>query len=124
MANIQFFTLGGRDWSPNIDIQNFEVNQQVQAKEWQDANYRYHREDQRTRITGSFSIGFYKAADFAAWQQAMQGRQQGYYSASVHVNNLGQVESSDFFISAPLTVKRDELNGRFWASGTVTIEEC
>ena len=121
---VAFFTFGGTDWSPHIDKQNYDVNQKTEYTQWQDGNRRYHREDLRTRITGKFNIGFKKQTDYDAWMAAMENRVQGYYTATLHVNNLDDVVETDVFLTAPLIVKRDEINGRFWAYGTVTVEEC
>ena len=119
----QLFLMAGRDWSAHIDVQNYNVNQQIQYSEWQDANYKYHRDDQRARITGSFNIGFSNQADYDAFMAAMENRRQGKYAATVHVNNLDDAVQSEYFIAAPMIVKRDELNSRFWATAAVTIEE-
>lgn len=120
-----FFKIGTTDLTNYADIQNFSINKQDVVQEWTDGNWIVHREIARTRISGSFQLGF---KDATAWSNFLtlltsQKNAAGYYPVTVYVNNTGAAETINAFLDLQTEGKWDLLNSRFWRIVTVNVME-
>ncbi len=120
-----FFKIGSTDLTNYADIQNFDVNQEDVYQEWTDGNWIHHREVVRTRIQGTFQLGF---KDQAAWDafctlQNTARHKAGFFPVTVWVNNLGVTATIDAFLDITGSGKWDLLNNRFWRVITIHITQ-
>lgn len=123
--NIVFFKIGTTDLTEYADIQNHNINQEDVYQDWTDGNWIAHREIVRTRISGSFQLGF---KDSTAWEAFLallstQRNAAGYYPVTVYVNNTGAEETINAFLDLQATGKWDITNSRFWRVVTVNVTE-
>ena len=120
-----FFQIGAVDLTPWEDIQNHAVNKDPVFETWTDGNWITHRVVARTRVAGSLTLGFYKAADFAAFRAALAAAQdpEGFYPVTVYCANTGTTETVDAFLDLAGADKWDLANGRQWQTVAVQIEE-
>lgn len=119
------FKIGSTDITDFMDTQNYSVNQCDVYTEWEDGNGTRHRDVYRTRISGTFSLGFKTAAQYQAFQTLLSTNRQtgGYYPVTAYVNNTGVTDDYSVYLTMENITKRDELNGRVWYQTTVTVEE-
>lgn len=120
-----FFKIGNTDLSEFADIQNFNINQEDIYEEWTDGNWIFHREIVRTRISGSFKLGFRTETDWTAFLTliAAEKTAAGYFPVTVHVNNTGATETINAFLDMSGANKWDLVNDRFWKVITVTLTQ-
>lgn len=52
------FKMGGKDYTPFIQMGTYKVNHQDVTEEWTDGNYVIHRPVVRERLSGTFTIWF------------------------------------------------------------------
>lgn len=118
-----FFKIGATDLTPWEDIQNHDVNREDVYETWTDGNWVDHRVVVRTRITGKISLGFAKAADFAAFQALLISARdaEGYYPITVYCANTGTSETVNAYLDTSGADKWDRTNSRQWQVVTVEI---
>ena len=120
-----FFKIGTTDLTEYADIQNHNVNKEDVYQDWTDGNWIVHRDIVRTRISGSFQLGF---KDSTAWTSFLtllstQKNAAGYYQVTVYVNNTGAEETINAFLDLQATGKWDIINSRFWRVVTVNLTQ-
>ena len=120
-----FFKIGTTDLTEYADIQNHNINKEDVYQDWTDGNWIAHRDIVRTRISGSFQLGF---KDSTAWTSFLtllstQKNAAGYYQVTVYVNNTGAEETINAFLDLQAAGKWDILNSRFWRVVTVNLTE-
>ena len=121
-----FFKIGTTDISSYIDIQTYAVNREDVYEEWTDGNWVLHREIARTRRSGTFQVGFSKAADFASFMALLSSAKtaDGYYSVSAYISNTGSSDTFDAYLDVSNDDdKWDAVNSRQWQVTTVTVTE-
>ncbi|MBQ9027406.1 MAG: hypothetical protein IJ110_01435 [Lachnospiraceae bacterium] len=119
------FKIGLTDITPYMDTQNYVMNEADVYTEWTDGNGKRHRDAYRTQVSGSFRLGFKTAAAFQSFNSLLDANRQlgGYYPVTAYVNNTGETNDYDVYLTITNTTKRDELNGRVWYQSSVTVEE-
>ena len=118
-----FFKISTTDLTPWEDVQTHEVNREDVYETWTDGNWVDHRVVVRTRITGKVSLGFDKAADFAAFQTLLSSARDadGYYPITVYCANTGTLETVNAYLDTSGADKWDLKNSRQWQVVTVEI---
>lgn len=122
----KLFYIYGKDFTERIERATYNVNRSDVYKEWTDANGTVHRDVTRTRIKGSFTIGFHKKTelkDFIAYMR--QGKTSGgYYPVMLYLNNEDELVGANVFLDLTANVQRDVKNDRFFAVYSVEVAEC
>ena len=123
MPSIIFFQVGSTDLTQYVDIQNFNVNSAEVYETWTDGNYVEHREISRSRITGKIKLGFKSTTELNDFLTTMSNNRNanGYYTITVHVNNLGSTSTISAFVDQTGAAKWDVHNGRQWLTLTLEI---
>lgn len=114
MPMLEFFKIGLNDLTPDMDYQNYSMNDLPVFQSWTDGNMVEHRNSVRTRIAGSFDLAFYSDQDFNSFLSLMTTSMQtdGYYSVTAYVQNTNSAESFDAFIEYNSESKFDFTNSR------------
>lgn len=122
---MQLFIIDGKDFTPYIDADAYAVDRKDEYEEWQDGNWISHRIISRTRVSGSFQIGFSHEEDRDSFLEALAAarKQGGYYLAAVYVNNVDEIVAADIYMEITNITKRDVVNNRMWSVFSVKIEE-
>lgn len=117
--------IGNTDLTDYIDIQNYEVNKEPVYEEWTDGNHVKHRNKIRTRISGSFKVGFKTAAEATAFITLLTNSitSGSYYTASIYTNDDDTLNTADIYLDGTAIIKRDLLNGRVWHEYSLEVEE-
>ena len=118
-----FFKIGSTDLTANADIQNYKVNKIDETEDWTDGNFIVHRAFKRTRVKGSFKLGFKNSTDWANFQTLLTSaiNADGYYSVTLYVNNTGTEETINVYLELTNSDKWDLVNSRFWRVVTVNL---
>lgn len=116
MPAIVFFKISSTDLTPKVNIQEFKVNSSDVYETWTDGNFITHREIVRTRISGTFDIGFDDRTDLNSFLTLLSNNRNanGYYPIQIYVNNLNTTESINAFVDPEGEAKWDTNNGRQW----------
>lgn len=119
------FRIGNADFTPWVKSDTYNVDRADVYQEWTDGNWHDHREVARTRITGSFSLSFARAADFQAFIAALASERNAnnYYSVTVFPASVGAVQTIDAFLDYKGSTKWDVTCPRKWQGGTVAVFE-
>lgn len=122
----KLFFIYGKDYTDAIERASYSVNRSDVYKEWTDANGTVHRDVTRTRIKGSFEIGFHRQKeleDFITYMRQAK-KQGGFYPVMLYVNNEDELVSANVFLDMTAQVQRDVPNSRFWSVYSVEVSEC
>lgn len=119
------FSINGNNVTSDMDIQNYQMDMQDEYTEWIDGNGTRHHDVSRTRISGTFRLGYKNGTDYATFQTMLAAAKQSNnsYPVSAYVNNTDTTENFDAFLTMTTSVKRDEKNSRIWYEVSVTVEE-
>ena len=121
-----FFQIGTTDLTSYVDVQTYAVNKEDVYGQWTDGNWIDRRVIARQRRSGSFSVGFAAAADFAAWTSLLASAKTtgGYYAVTAYINNTGSTDTFNAFldVSNPED-KWDLAHSRHWLVAQVTLTE-
>lgn len=125
MASIVLFKVGNTDLTDYLDIQGYNVNKTEEFSEWTDANYVHHRNVVRTRLSGSFRLGFKNTAEVTSFLNVLDTNVQpgNYYPASVFANNDNTLHSASIYLDGVAEIKRDLVNDRVWHEYEIDLEE-
>lgn len=117
--------IGSTDLTAYADIQNFNINREDVYESWTDGNWIDHREIVRTRIRGTFQLGFKASAAWESFLALMSSEQDaaGFFPVTVYVQNTGSTETIDAFLDITGAAKWDWVNDRFWRTISVTLTE-
>lgn len=120
-----FFKIGNTDYSAYIDQQNFLVNNEEIFSTWTDINGTEHRDHIRTRVSGSFVMGFRDSATFASVVSAISTAlaTNGYTSCQIYCNNTGTTLTVDAYLTLTGEAKYDFTNSRQWQTLQIEITE-
>ena len=123
--SLTLLSIGGTDLTDYIDIQTYDVNNTEEYTEWIDANRIKHRDVLRTRLSGSFKLGFRSTAQVATFLSVLSTNIQSgsYYHASVFSNDDNQLHTADIFLDDVATIARDLTNNRVWHEYRIELEE-
>lgn len=118
-----FFKIGSSDWTAWEDIQSHDVQREDVCETWTDGNWVDHRVIARTRISGKVQLGFFRAADFAAFAAQLSSAKdaEGYYSITVYCQTTGTMETINAYLDVSTEAKWDLTNGRQWQVATIKI---
>ncbi len=125
MSSPVFIQLGSTDLSSYADIQNWKVNKADVWQAWTDGNWIDHREVVRTRIEGTFQLGFRTEAAWTSFTTLLAAARNvaGYYAVQVYVNNTASSETINAFLEISAANKWDLVNSHFWRTVNVTLKE-
>ena len=121
-----FFKIGTTDLTDFVDVQTYAVNREDVYDSWTDGNWIDHRVIARQRRTGTFSLGFATAADFAAWTALLASAKAagGYYAVTAYINNTGATDSFSAFLDVSNDGDAWDLaHSRHWLVAKVTLTE-
>lgn len=118
-----FFKIGSTDLTANADIQNYKVNRIDETEDWTDGNFIVHRVFKRTRVKGSFKLGFKNSTDWTNFQALLTSAisADGYYTVTLYVNNTGTEETINVYLELTNSDKWDLVNSRFWRVVSVNL---
>lgn len=119
-----FFAIGGTDVTAYVDIQNYNVNKAEVLDEWTDGNRAIHRVVARTRVKGSFAVGFSRQADLDAFLALAAAKNvDGTVSCTAFCNNSNSTEAISAYLDLSGSGKWDLVNGRQWQIVNVEVTE-
>lgn len=61
---MKMLVINGHDFTSNIVMSSYKVNNIIQYEEWVDSNYTKHREETRRIAEGSLTLKFYSVANY------------------------------------------------------------
>lgn len=93
--------LNGKDYSQNILMPSYTVNNQPLYEEWQDANGVMHRKKIRDKVSGTFDMFFNDIDEYAQFFNYVYGYMNDtlIVNLTVYVNNLRTTKTAQFFIN-------------------------
>ena len=102
MAWTNLFKIGNTDLTGWEDTSKHSVNRVDEVEEWQDGNWSLHRII-RKRITGSVTLTFPRATDYAAFMTLLSTAQNpgGSYPVTVWCSNTNSTETLNAFLEYP-----------------------
>lgn len=118
--------IGTTDITQFVNTQEYKMDRHDVVTSWTDGNWHDRQTIARTRITGSFKVGFRTVADFQSFLGLLAANRdpdEGYYGMSVYVQNTGSQEQIDAYLELNGEAKWDLVNGRQWIVQTVSVEE-
>lgn len=120
--------IGGVDLTPYVEIGSYKVGSSNEYTTWIDANYRTHREIERTRIKGEAVMSFINGYDNRMTLSDMLGviaSATAYDVTTIDVYDMSKGEMAT--INAYVDVEGEEHYGtdsQNFDKVTITIEEC
>lgn len=118
--------IGTTDVTEFVNYQDYKMQQQDVVTSWTDGNWRDRQTIARTRISGTFKVGFRTVTDFESFLALLAANRdpdEGYYDMTVYVQNTGTVEQIDAYLELVGEAKWDLVNGRQWIVQTISVEE-
>ncbi len=82
---MELFTLGYKDYTRNILLPTYIMNEQPVSESWQDANGITHSTTFRTKISGSFTMVFDSLTDYYNFMQeldAVRSQEENFYTVT------------------------------------------
>lgn len=121
-----FFSVGGIELAPHMDIQSYLVNARNEYEEWTDADNILHRKLLRKRRQGSFQMGFSDLSDLYDFLQLLRTSvtEDGYYQVIAYICNEHTQRIIDVYLDwETVDNKFDQVNDRAWVVIEVTVME-
>jgi hypothetical protein len=93
-------TINNVDFTSKINQRKYNVQKQPVYTTWTDGNHVTHRSITRTRVSGSFTMSFLSAAEFDAFNAAVNAVKTvgGYLPLTVYVNNTKESLTINAFL--------------------------
>ena len=93
-------TINNVDFTSKINQRKYNVQKQPVYTTWTDGNHVTHRSITRTRVSGSFTMSFLSAAEFDAFNAAVNAVKTvgGYLPVTVYVNNTNESLAINAFL--------------------------
>lgn len=91
MAVSSIFKIGSTDYSGNVVLGTYKVNQENVYNEWIDGFKVQHRDKCRTRVSGSFDMFFKTQSDYTAFLTSLSSAltaSTNCYALMLKVNNI------------------------------------
>lgn len=119
------FKMGGKDYSKNITVPSYKVNQEPIYREWTDCDYVVHREIARKKIKGSFTIFFTTIEEYKQFFNYIKGNtlQDGSILVSSLVNNINEIRDYYAYIECLPVNNLPFYNAREYEGYEVNITE-
>lgn len=97
---MELFMIGGRDFTKNITVPNYKVNEKPVYDEYIDANKKVHRDTLRHQVEGSISFLFYDVEKYYEFLDVIRDNTnvEGYVTVSLYINNKRTFETKNVFI--------------------------
>lgn len=119
------FKAGIVDYSSKIIEGSYKVYQEDITYDWEDGNYKKHKEILRTQTKGSFQMKLNSWAEYTSFLSTLSGVKVGSeYTLTVFAQNTNTSVASKFFVTLPPEL-RQKSNLTFTpGTFTITIEEA
>lgn len=95
---MELFTLGYKDYTRNILLPTYNINEFPVSESWQDANGVTHSTTFRTKISGSFTMVFDSLSDYYNFMQELdtvRSASENYYNiTSLYITNRNRIDTS------------------------------
>jgi hypothetical protein len=120
-------TIGIHDYTENIKMPTYKVNEIDVYNEWTDANGRNHRDIYRTSIEGSFTLWF---DDIERYEQFLNDisygvtkTTEGYNILTVYINNKNERKTGYFYMDIQMANNVPYFGKKTHEGFEVTIKE-
>lgn len=119
------FKIGDNDYSKNVVMDSYNVNQYDVYKEWEDANGTIHRHVYRKKVKGTFTMQFDSLQKYQAFLQDVSSNKDvnGFLTVLVMVNNTDTAALIKAFIDYTTIQGRHGNYTKIYNSFDVQIEE-
>lgn len=99
---MNMFIIAGHDYTNNLVVPDYKVNEEDVYEEWDDGNNITHRDVFRQRVSGSFVMFFASQIEFDDFFKVLNDNKQkgGYVPASLYVTNKNELHSGNYYFSA------------------------
>ena len=118
--------IGTTDVTEFVNYQDYKMQKQDVVTSWTDGNWRDRQTIARTRISGTFKVGFRTVTDFESFLALLAANRdpdEGFYDMTVYVSNTGEIAQIDAYLELVGEAKWDLVNGRQWIVQTISVEE-
>ena len=99
---MQLFVVNNKDFTPHITVPSYKVNDEEVYEEWQDANYKTHREITRKQVNGSFKVLYDVVEElddfFDTIETLKAASDDGSIEMTVYLNNLHTTKTITAFV--------------------------
>lgn len=98
---MKLFVMDGKDYTNNIKVPTYTVNQIPNYINWTDATYHNHRYLARKTVSGTFTIWFDIPEDYFEFLDTVRNNTNtlGYIpNVEVYCNNINNVVVADIFL--------------------------
>lgn len=116
-------TINSTSFSSFLNEKSYDVNSAPLYESWTDANGIQHRNIYRQKISGTFTLEFWNATDYASLITALGGATDGYCAVSCHINNLGTDTTCNLFISMKPTFTKNRVGQILKWEAVCSVEE-
>lgn len=98
---MQLLKINNVDFTKYINESTYKMNSESVYEEYTDANFRIHKSEYRTRITGEFMICFTTISDYNDFLDALRAASDGsLVTATVYVGgNVNDIATSNFYFN-------------------------
>lgn len=88
------------DYTKNIVVPSYKVNEQYVYNEWTDSNYKVHRDPHRKKVSGSFTLKFFDKNEFDDFFVHLNTSKEldGSNLCTFYVNNINDVVTDYYHI--------------------------
>ena len=119
--------IGGKNFTQHIKVPSYKVNKAAQWNEWEDGNYKKHRDLKRTKISGSFTLLYDDISElddfFDTVETIQAAHPNGVVPIYLYLNNLHTVELANCFVKYTPDNSRPHIRVGGLAEVEVTVEE-
>lgn len=122
---MELFRIGDNDYTQHITVPSYKVNKKKVTKEWTDVTKTKHKDVERTRVEGTFSMLFDDVVELDNFLDDIENNTTSgdYIHASFYSNNTHEVVESDFFIEFELQNDKPYFRLKHHEPFEVQIEE-
>lgn len=119
--------INGTNYTQHIKVPSYKVNKVAKTLEWEDANYKKHKEITRYKVEGSFTLLFDDISDldsfFDTVETLMAGSPSGAIPMTLYLNDRHTTETVTAFISFTSANERPLIWRGDFSTIDVTVEE-
>lgn len=118
------FLVGNKDYSAHVIAGSYEVNNDPQYKEWEDASYISHKLKLRDRVQGSFDMWFRTVEEYEEFKADLDAvKANEAYTISLTVNNTSEQANIYAYLDFKLVRNIDGAWNDYFERFTVTVKE-
>ena len=119
------FKAGLVDYTSKIIEGSYKVYQENITYDWEDGNYKKHKEILRTKTSGSFQIKLSSWSAYTTFISTLNGVKVGSeYTLTVFAQNTNTSVTSKFFLTLPPELRQKSDLTFTPGTFTITIEEA